>query len=127
MATVKMNKSGAIDLPSTEIIKTAVQEHVVVDSAGRNILLRKPGPLAQYRLIEAAGASAENVVYMNMCLPLVYVASIDGLPVAAIATKAHLEALIQRLDEHGINKVIASVNEFYGNQDPKEDREKLKN
>ncbi|MBB5189602.1 hypothetical protein HNQ50_000312 [Silvimonas terrae] len=78
----------------------------VTDSAGRQIVLKKPGVLAQYRAVEAMGASAENRVYMQMVLPIFYVQMIDGLPVATPSTKPQIEALIQRLDEHGLAAVI---------------------
>lgn len=128
MATLKRNTpAGEPETPSQALVRAAVQPEEITDSAGRLIQLRKPGPLAQYRLVEAAGESAENRVYMGMILPLVYVAAIDGIPVAAIQNKAHIEALIQRLDEHGITAVMDGVSKHYGRQDPEADKAALKN
>lgn len=126
MATLKMNKGA--DSPSAEIIKAAASGVTVTDATGRRIQLRKPGPLAQYRLVEAAGQSAENRTYMSMTLPLIYVAAIDDAPIGAIQNKGHLEALIQRLGDEGIEAVANGIAEHFGaNIDPEADKEKLKN
>jgi hypothetical protein len=98
----------------------------VTDSAGRTITLQKPSMLAQYRLVEALGETASNQVYMNMVLPLIYVTSIDGTP-APSTKKIQIEALIQRLDEHGLKAVVEGIKENFGNQDTEEDKTAIKN
>ena len=128
MTSVKINKTSAqAQTPSAEIIQAAIKEQTVSDASGRQIKLRKPGPLAQFRLVEAAGDAARNQTYMGMALPLIYVESIDGAPVPAISTKSQLEALINRLGDDGITAVMKAVQEMYGEQDPDGDKEKLKN
>lgn len=93
--------------PSAQLVKSALQEETVTDEKGRKILLRKPGPLAQYRLVLAVGAeAAANQTYMQMINPLIYVASIDGDPVHPPATLREVEALIQRLDDDGLGAVM---------------------
>lgn len=109
--------------PSEEIVK--VPEADVLDARARVIKLRKPGVLAQYRLVETLGESASNQAYMGMVLPLIYVASIDGEAVNA-RTKMQIEALIQRLDEEGIRAVMEGVQEHFGAPNPEADREALK-
>ncbi|MFD2271413.1 hypothetical protein ACFS07_10435 [Undibacterium arcticum] len=47
--------------PTQEILAKASEESTVVDALGRTIKIKKPGVLAQYRLIEALGDSAQNV------------------------------------------------------------------
>lgn len=112
--------------PTEQIIKQASAEVSITDSNGRSITLKKPGVLAQYRLIELLGDSAKNEVYMAMVLPLIYVASIDGHPVPAPTKKVEIEALISRLDEDGINAVMLGVQEHFGKSDPDADKESLK-
>lgn len=93
--------------PSAELVKNALQEETVEDEKGRKILIRKPGPLAQYRLILAVGPeAAANQTYMQMVNPLIYVASIDGDVVHAPATLREVEALIVRLDDAGLGVVM---------------------
>ena len=112
--------------PSEQLVKAAQAEVTATDGRGRVITLRKPGVLAQFRLVEALGESASNVVYMNMVLPLLYVAAIDGDPVRS-TTKREIEALIQRLDEDGITAVVQQVRDTWGASDPEADKAALKN
>ena len=99
--------------PSEQLVKAAQSEVTVTDGRGRVITLRKPGVLAQFRLVEALGESAANSVYMGMVLPLVYVAAIDGDPVRS-STKREIEALIQRIDEAGVTAVMETVRDTWG-------------
>lgn len=112
--------------PSQEVVAAANTEVTVTDAKGRLIILKRPGVLAQFRLVEVMGDSAKNAVYMNMILPLIFVASIDGDSVAK-ATKAQIEALIQRLDDEGVEAVAEAVQKNWGKQDPEADQAALKN
>jgi hypothetical protein len=116
------------DKPSDQIVKQAKQEATITDSRGRVIELRKPDPLAQFRLIEVVGgAAAENRIYMGMVFPLLFVTSVGGTPVPAIQSKTQLEALIQRLDEDGITAVSTGVNEHFAPKSEDEFQEQVKN
>lgn len=112
--------------PSEEVIKAANAATTCTDARSRVIRLKKPGILAQYRLIEALGDTAKNEVYMSMVLPLIFVTAIDEDTVHLPTSKPQLEALIQRLDEEGIAAVMKAVQEHYGKADPEADREALK-
>lgn len=80
----------------------------VTDRTGRVIALKKPPILQQYNIILAVGPEvARNDTYMQLVTPLLWVSAIDGDPVATPKTKAMLDALIQRLDEHGVEAVMA--------------------
>jgi len=111
---------------SQELVNASKSEATVTDAKGREILLKKPGTLAQFRLVEMMGESAKNVVYMNMVLPLIFVASIDGDAVTK-STKAQIEALIQRLDDEGVEAVVQGVQANWGSPDPEADRAAIKN
>ncbi|MDA8256527.1 MAG: hypothetical protein M0Z99_12955 [Betaproteobacteria bacterium] len=113
--------------PSEELIAKAAREATVTDSAGRTITLKKPGVLAQYRLVEVLGDSSKNEVYMGMTMPLIFVSAIDGEPVPQPSTKREVEALIQRLDDHGIAAVMDGVQQNFGTPDPEADKAALKN
>lgn len=122
MAKVQIDKT-----PSAQAVAKAAVEASVTDSRGRVIVLKKPGILAQYRLIEALGDSAKNEVYMGMVLPLIFVASIDGDQVFMPNTKREVEALISLLDEDGVGAVVNGVQEHFGQSDPERDKAALKN
>lgn len=102
-----------IETPSAQIIKAAAKTFEVTDELGRTIALKKPGVLAQYRLVEAMGNLAQNQAYMGMILPLIFITAIDGAPVATPGSKAEAEALIMRLDEEGIQAVMTAVQEHF--------------
>lgn len=114
--------------PTQQVIAKANAETIVTDATGRVIKIKKPGVLAQYRLVEIVGAeAAKNDVYMSMVLPLIFVAEIDDKPLPQPRSKAEVDALIQRLDEDGIAAVMKGVQEAFGNADPEADKAALKN
>lgn len=116
------------ETPAQQLIAKANAESSVTDATGRVIKLKKPGVLAQYRLVEIVGAeAAKNDVYMSMVLPLIFVTEIDDKPLLQPRTKAEVDALIQRLDEDGIAAVMKGVQENFGNNDPEADKAALKN
>ncbi|MCK4121404.1 hypothetical protein HFK83_03340 [Ralstonia pseudosolanacearum] len=122
MTTVTINPS-----PSEQLIKAAAAEVTVQDDKGRTLSLRKPGVLAQYRLVEAVGPeAAKNEVYMAMIMPLIYVASVDGNPVIMPTNKRQVDALIQMLDEEGVAAAMAGVQANFGAPNPEADAEALK-
>lgn len=112
--------------PSEEIVRMAQAEMTVLDARHRAIRLKKPGVLAQYRLIELLGESAKNEVYMGMVLPLIFVTAINDEPVYLPTSKAQVEALISQLDEEGIAAVMQGVQEHFGKADPAGDKAALK-
>lgn len=123
----KVTVNAQRSAPSVEIVQEAMHEFSISDALGRTIVLCKPGILAQYRLVEAVGNdAAKNEVYMGMIMPILYVASIDGNPVAQPSNKAQVEALLQRLDEAGIVAVANGVKVHYGKPNPEADKEALK-
>ena len=109
------------------MIKNAIIETTVIDARGRVIKLKKPNVLAQYRLVEVLGESARNGVYTAMVLPLIYVVAIDDDEVMSSTSKLQIDALIQRLDDDGVNAVMSGVQEYFGNSDSQAEKEKIKN
>lgn len=124
MSKVKLEVSE--QTPSEQAVAKASAEVVITDAKGRAIKLKKPGVLAQFRMIEILGESAKNIVYTGMVLPLIFVAEIDGDAVLQPQSKRELEALIQRLDEDGVAAVTAGMNQYFGSSDPDGDREAVK-
>lgn len=99
---------------AAKIVAAAKAAVTVTDARGRAITLKKPGPWAQYELVEAAGDNATNKVWMGMVMPLIFVISIDGEPVVTPATKDEIKALVARLDEDGIDAVMNGAQEHFG-------------
>ena len=82
----------------------------VVDSRGRLLMLRRLSVLDRLRLFEAAGAElSRNDRWLGLAVLAASVAAIDGVPVPMPASKAGLEAAVQRLDEAGLAAVAAGL------------------
>jgi hypothetical protein len=122
MTKVSLNNS-----PTEQLVAKAQASAQITDARGRSITLKKPGVLAQFRLIEALGDTSKNEVYMGMVLPLIFVTDIDGDAVIPPTRKGEVEALILRLDEDGIAAVQAAVLEKFGASTPEQDKAALKN
>lgn len=109
-----MSAVSKLETPSQQAIAKLATEYQVTDERGRVLTLKKPGALAQYRIVETAGQSADIKTYMQMVLPLIFLIAIDGDPVRQPATKLQLEALITRLGDEGIAAVMQGVREHFG-------------
>jgi hypothetical protein len=96
-----------------------------MDSAGRTIMLRKPKPLKQYNLIRILGEDA-TPAYASMCTPLIWIESIDGIPVAAIEKRLHIDNIIETLDECGLEAVNNAVLDNLQEKDRAEVIEEIK-
>jgi len=82
----------------------------VIDARGRVLLLRKLSVLDRLRLFEAAGAElSRNDRWLGLAILAASVAAIDGVPVPVPASKAGIEAVVQRLDEAGLAAVAAGL------------------
>ena len=99
--------AGPGSTPSEQLLHKALEEETITDETGRTFHMRKPGPLAQFRMIEALGDLASNQTYMQMTNPLLYLAAINGVPEPQPQTKDEVEALIQRLGHEGLASVMS--------------------
>ena len=89
----------------------------VTASNGKRIKIKRPHVLAQYRLVEALGDAADSRVYLRMCIPLLWVAAIDGIDVPTPTSKREVEGLIARLDEAGIAAVSNAIDAQFAEKD----------
>lgn len=110
--TVKQNEE--LETPSAMIVKAATQQSTVEDSEGRTIGLRMPKPLQRLRFAAAMGEDSGNPLWAGMVSLLMYIGSIDGDAVAVPSSKREIEALYQRLDDHGIEAATKGVQEMTG-------------
>ncbi|CAJ0698830.1 hypothetical protein [Ralstonia holmesii] len=100
--------------PSQQIMADAAAEVTITDSADRVITLRKPGAIAKLRFIEAMGESSINPLWVGITSQLMYVAAINGEAVATPRTKNEIEALYQRLDDHGVDAISKALPGKFG-------------
>lgn len=122
-----MSTETSPESASQVLIKEAAKEiFLAPDPRGRVFGIRKPGVLAQFRLVEIMEDTAKNEVYMNMLTPIVFCTSIDGEPIPFPNSKREVEALIQRIDEDGMVHLAAGLKTHFGPQDPKKDQAAIK-
>jgi hypothetical protein len=122
-----VHQSSAVPkTPTEQILQKAQEEFVVTDSKGRRITLKKPGVLAQYRLIEALGGSASNETLVAMTMPIIYVAAIDGDPVYMPAKRSDVDATITILGDEGLEAVMLGLKKHFPPSDPEADKAALK-
>jgi hypothetical protein len=94
---------------SKEDVKDVNDTFETTDKKGRVLKLRKPGMLAQYRMVGMLGKAADSETYLNMCMPLLYLYAIDGDDSITINSVLQMEGLIQRLGEEGVNAIMVEV------------------
>ncbi|WP_297370438.1 hypothetical protein [Acidocella sp.] len=85
---------------------------VVEDRRGRRIELRRLGVVEQLRLFKCLGPElAENRAYFGLARVAAMVSAIDDVPVPFPANEAGLEAILERLDEDGVEAVGGAADE----------------
>lgn len=120
---------SATAAPMQQVTRDANFQVVVDVDDGRKVTLRRPGVLAQFKMIEMLGPEASmNSVFVNMVFPITYVIAIDGEQVSRITTRPQLDALIQQLDEAGVKAVVEGVQTHFGAPaDPEATKAAVKN
>ena len=99
-------------------IKASAKEVSVTDALGRELVIRKPKPLANLDFKRALGPNHTNTLYLVEVSHLPYVASIDGVAVAVPTTDGELRALYARLGDEGNEAAQkAVIDTFYSQQE----------
>jgi hypothetical protein len=82
----------------------------VVDNKGRSIKVKKLSALDRVRLFKAAGAThSENRMLQSYYSTAASVTDLDGMPVVFPISEMQLDALVARLDEHGLEAAILGL------------------
>lgn len=102
-----------VETPTQTIVRKANETHEIIDSLGRRIKIRKPGILDETKLIDLLGDSAKNIALMNYYPPLIYVSSIDDVPLFLGTTRRELDAALARLDREGIKAVGEGIQKYF--------------
>jgi hypothetical protein len=91
------------------------QRAEVTDARGRKIKIRKLMPLDRLRLFEALGAVlSENAMYFSYTMSVACIEEIDGNLYGIPTSKIQIEAMISRLDDHGLEAVARGYRENFG-------------
>ncbi len=116
-ASIRKNGAAAeaAPTPSAAIVQAATKTKTVVDSLGRSITVRKFSALTRMKFAELVGAAAaSNAQYLGVAALAAAVIEIDGDRVAFPTSKRELEALVQRLDDEGIEAIGPALAELAG-------------
>lgn len=108
---------------------SGVKTMTVTDAQGRQITIKKLGPLDNWRLMKLLGPehSKHDGMYSYAMLVMA-ITAIDGQPEAPPSTMLQLEHMIGRLDEDGLSAVGLGYREFFTAQDATEfDPDTIKN
>ena len=105
--------------PSQQVVAQAQQVQVLQDSDGRRITIRRLGALDRLRLFEAAGpVLSGNDRWLGLAALACSVTEIDGVPLPMSASKASVEAAVQRLGDAGIAAIAAALSTPAGESHP---------
>ena len=127
MATVTVHADAAGETPSQSIVRAANQPATLTAADGRSIAVKRLNPLDRLKLFEVVGAeNSRNEQYVGYAALAFLVTAIDGEPVARPANRIQLEALVQRLDDAGMDAVAAHLQAQAGAAEPA-DEAALKN
>jgi hypothetical protein len=131
-ATIKNIRKGAAAAAPPGGGDQAVQKthgvFYVTDSRGRSIGIKKPTVLQRLRLFEIVGAeNSKNEMYLGYASLALLVVEIDGEHLGAPTSKREMEALVQQLDDDGLNAVAAEAARQFGAQEKDEQRDVIKN
>jgi hypothetical protein len=110
--------------PSEYVVAAGNQTVVVTDVRGRKITVKKMNALGRMRLFEVVGPdNVQNEAYFGFASLACHVTAIDGDPVIQPTTKNQLEALVQRLDDDGLNAVGKAIEDNFlpKKTDPKDE------
>lgn len=123
---VRIRADGDVrESPSVTAAKAAERTVSVVDTKGREIVVRKISALQLYRLTKIMGSLASNETTLNLAMTAASIASVDGDVVHFPANEAEIELTIQRLDFHGMGAASEGLRSFV--EDEKEVIEAAKN
>jgi hypothetical protein len=100
---------------AAEIARNAGQRTAdVTDARGRKIKIRKLTAFDRLRLFEALGGElSDNAMYFGYSMSASCVISIDGTVEAPPIKKIQIEAMIQRLDDDGLEAVAKGYRENF--------------
>jgi hypothetical protein len=96
--------------PSTSIMAASNATETILDTAGRQLIIRRLTVLDRLRLFKAAGpVLAQNQPWLGMALIASSVVAIDEVPVPPPSNEAQIEAMIARLGDGGVAAIATAL------------------
>lgn len=113
MAKAVVKPAGAS--PSEEVVRDANAVVHVTDARGRKWGVKRLGPAKRMRLFAILGNDlAQNQMYLGHAALAASVVDVDGEEIPFPQTALLLEALVQRMDDDGLEAVAGAIAEHFG-------------
>ena len=120
--------SAAAETPSETMVKSAIRTGEGTDARGRVIGVRRLSPLDRMRLFAAAGPElSKNEQWIGAAALAASCCSIDGDQVPKPASRLQIEALVERLDEDGLQAIADVYRNTFGFGEDTDTAESAKN
>ncbi|GGH14870.1 hypothetical protein GCM10007036_14460 [Alsobacter metallidurans] len=97
------------ETPSQKIVKAADRRATATDDEGRVIEVKALTALDLYRLTKLLGANSANQQALNIAMSACSVTAIDGERITPPNSEREIEAMIQRLDFHGLQAATIAL------------------
>jgi hypothetical protein len=88
------------ETPTIEIIQQSKKEYTVKDSLGRTIVVQRPSWLKQCNFMKALGDRNVNDAYMQAISTLMFVKSLNGIPIT-LNNDLEIDKWLNELDFEG--------------------------
>jgi hypothetical protein len=107
---IEAEATPVVAAPASRVTVIDERHASVVDSRGRTIKVKKLSALDRVKLFRALGATdSENRMLGSYASTAASVVELEGVPVPFPSTSLQLDALIGRLDEHGLEAAIRGL------------------
>lgn len=115
-ATMRVSgDAGQVETPSQNMTRDANAMCYETDKRGRRIGVVKPSALTRYRLLKILGPeSAKNEPLLGHAMLAFLVREINGEPVQVPNSERQIEAMIDRLDDDGLNAIGKCLKDQFG-------------
>lgn len=103
------------ETPTETMVNSTVRAGEVTDARGRRITVRRLSALDRMRLFAAAGSElSRNEQWIGIAAIAASCAAIDGDPVPKPASRMQVEALVERLEDDGLEAIAKVYQETFG-------------
>ena len=115
MAKAVIKNAVDTETPTQAVAASARATLVVIDARGRSITVRRLSPLARMNMIRIIpAADGEKAQYVGYCALACGVAEIDGERYPNPTSIRQIEAIVQTLDDDGLEAVGRGMQELLG-------------
>lgn len=113
--------------PPVSMQAASAEVSTITDARGRSLEVQRMTKRVQMRMMRQWGAASNVQMWVGNALIACHVKTIDGIPVPPPLTIDQVEALVDRLDDDGVNAVAEWLNGVNAERDMATERDAVKN